>query len=365
MLRVAHVLNSPGRGGVPRVVHALIRHCDPNQISPHLFYLKNGNGSDLFVDMDIPHRIAKSASKATAMMELVGFLDKHRIDILHTHSYRPNLYARMAGSVLRPTGLNIIAHYHNEYSDKWSNQALVLERQLAGVTDVGLAVSGAVAANVAEQVGLDCDVLENGIDRHRVTSGCRTRGRIALGLDLKTTAVGLIGRICRQKGVDTFIEAALLLSHQMLEAHFVVVGDAEDASLAETLRDRVNASGLEHRVHFAGHREDMADVLAALDILVAPSRWEGFGLVLAEAMAAGIPVVASKVGGIPGVVGQAACLIPPQDPQALAQSLMKIARDEILQSRMRKEGIQEAARFDWTVSAKKLTTHYLRVGKRP
>lgn len=363
-LRVAHVLNAPGSGGVPRVAHALVRHADPDRIAPHLFYLKPGTGPDLFDDIDMPRRAAASGSKALAMTELVAWLDSHRIDILHTHSYRPNLYARMAGAVLRHTGLKIVAHYHNDYSDKWTGDALVLERRLASVTDAGLAVSEAVAGHVADRVGLTADVLENGIDLQRVTGGDRRAGRRALGLPAGDPVVGLVGRVCWQKGVDTFVDAALELCARGPAAHFVVVGDHEDATLVGKLRARIAAAGLEDRITLAGYREDMADVLAALDLLVAPSRWEGFGLALAEAMAAGVPVVASAVGGIPSVTGHAARLVPPDDARALACEISALLTDPAARDAMRTAGLAQAKRFHWAGSAAKLEAHYNRLGAR-
>ncbi|MDU8943184.1 glycosyltransferase [Ovoidimarina sediminis] len=360
--RVAHVLNSPGRGGVPRVVRALVTHADPGRISPHVFYLKNGRGDDLFEDLDIPRRVAASGSKSAAMTELVGWLDAHRIDILHCHSFRPNLYGRMAGAVLRPAGLRIVAHYHNDYSDKWTGDALHLERRLAGVTDAGIAVSEAVADHVAKRVGRVPDVIENGVDFGRIRGGNRGAGRARLGIAADELAVGLVGRICRQKGTDIFVEAAISVLASLPQVRFLILGDPEEAALQRLLQDRIVAAGLSGRVTFAGHRDDMADCLAALDILAAPSRWEGFGLMLAEAMAAGVPVVATAVGGIPAVASGAATLIPAEDPEALALAILALLRDPGRRAAMRAAGLSAAERFDWAMSATKLDAIYERIG---
>lgn len=359
MLRVAHVLNSPGHGGVPRVVDALIRHSDPMRIAPHVFYLKPGQGTP--VSSDIPIRVATTASKASAMTELVAFLDHHGIDVLHTHSYRPNLFGRMAGAMLRPAGLQIVAHYHNDYDDKWDAEALCVERRLAAITDTAFAVSASVAAHVAERVGLVCEVAENGIDRARVIGGDKARGRTALGLGACGPVIGLVGRVCRQKGVDIFVDAAIELAATLPQAQFVIIGDREDAGLAADLWSRIDLAGLTGRFRFSGHREDMADMFAALDLLAAPSRWEGFGLMLAEAMAAGVPVVASRVGGIPDVLGEAGMLIPPEDPTALADAIGAVLSDSQRRAAMINLGLTRAARFDWARTAGRITQAYERV----
>ena len=358
MLRVAHILNSPGRGGVPRVADALVRHADRTRIAPHAFYLKAGVGTDLMEDLDIPRRSATSDSKAAAMMELIAFLDHHKINILHTHSFRPNLYGRMAGAVLRPAGLKIVAHYHNDYSDKWDAEALTVERRLAAVTDVGIAVSTSVAADVAERVGLVCELVENGIDQPRVTGGNWTRGRVALGVPKDAHLVGLVGRVCRQKGIDTFVEAAIITASQWPDAHFAVIGDAEDKDLLTRMTTEISKAGLADRIRFAGHRDDMADMLAALDVLAAPSRWEGFGLMLAEAMAAGVPVIASAVGGMPDVLGDAGLLIPPEDPMALAKAMTTLLNDEARRTGMAGWGLNQSKRFDWTRASSRVCAIY-------
>lgn len=368
MLRVAHVLNSPGRGGVPRVAHALVQHCDPGEVASHVFYLKagaeTGPGEDLFDDMDIPRRVAATSSKASAMTELVAFLEQHRIDILHCHSFRPNLYARMAGAVLKPTGLRIVAHYHNDYSDKWSADVLLLEQRLANLTDAGVAVSASVAEQVAARVGLACEVVHNGIDPARVCGGSREIGRASFGFSPDHIVIGLVGRICRQKGVDSFVEAARRVARRLPTARFVIVGDGEDAALTASLEQGIARDRLTDRIRFSGHRSDMATVYAALDLLVAPSRWEGFGLVLVEAMAAGVPVLACRVGGIPAVVGDAAELVATADNDALSDRMLALATCPERRAALAAAGRCQAARFDWRVAADQTTALYRRLGKR-
>ena len=366
-LRVAHVLNSPGRGGVPHVAAALIRQADPARISPHLFYLKDGAAPDLAAGLNIPCGRG-SGGKSGAMLALVNWLGAHSIDILHTHSYRPNLYGRMAGAVLRPDGLRIVAHYHNDYSDKWRDPAiLAAERRLAAVTDAAVAVSDAVARQVAEAVpGLPAlEVIENGVDRARLAAaGARAQTRSELGLEPGQTVVGLVGRVCHQKGVDVFVEAALALVARYPEARFLVVGDLEDRALHARLSEEISTAGQHHVIRFTGYREDMGAVFAALDVVAAPSRWEGFGLVLAEAMAAGVPVVASRVGCIPSVVGNAARLVPSEDPAALAAEIGALLADPKARATLVRAGRIRAERFDWSRAAACLDALYHRIAGR-
>ena len=362
ILRVAHVLNARARGGVPHVANALIRRADPALLSPHVFYLKPGDGPDLMEDIDIPQGTG-AGGKTGAIIDLMNWLDANRIDILHTHSYRPNIYARLAGAVLRPSGLRIVAHYHNDYSDKWQEPAILgVERRLAGITDAAIAVSDAVARHVAEKVPeyAAIDVIENGIDRVRL-AGDRQAARADLGLEPRQLTVGLVGRVCRQKGVDTFVEAAVRLAPAHPAVRFLIVGDVEDKALAADLGRRIAGAGLDRAIQFAGYREDVGAVYAALDVLAAPSRWEGFGLVLAEAMAVGLPVIAAHVGGIPAVVGNAARLVPPDDVAALAAEIAALLADPSERTRLAQAGEAEARRFDWDNTAERVHAVYRRI----
>ncbi|MCB2134491.1 MAG: glycosyltransferase [Rhodobacteraceae bacterium] len=362
---VAHVLNTPGLGGVPRVVRALVDLTDRRRYRPAVFFLKQGEGLDLFSGLDAAVETAgQDRGKTGAIAALAAFLEARNIGILHTHSFRPNLYGRMAGALLRSTGLKIVAHYHNDYTDKWSDPtAIALERSLGRITDARIAVSGAVAAHVAEMTGAapeNLSVIRNGLDLGRLAFADRSRGRAALGLAEGQICVGLVGRICAQKGVDTFVEAAERLLPDLPHTRFVVLGATEDHALADSLRARADAT---HRqaIRLVGHRDDIGDLLAAFDILAAPSRWEGFGLAIVEGMAMGLPVVASGVGGIPEVAAGTARLIPPNDPQELAAALKALIIDERLRSKLGRAGRRRALEFDWAATASAVDALYDRL----
>lgn len=365
--RVAHVLNSPGRGGVPHVAHALIRHADRSRLAPHLFHLKPG--PDTEPALDCPSATATGhGGKTGAMAELLGWLADTRIDILHCHSFRPNLHARLAGAALRP-GLKIVAHYHNTYDDKWSDpQALALERHLGGVTDARIAVSGAVADHVSHRLGVargSIEVVGNGIDPTRLANSHRARGRVRLGVDDDAQLIGLVGRLCRQKGPDVFVEAALALLRHRPDLRFVVVGDIEDNPLADDLCGRIAAAGQDKAIRLVGHQNHVGDILSALDILAAPSRWEGFGLAIAEAMWLGIPVVASAVDAIPEVTGGAAILVPPDDSRALAAALAGVL-DNPSAARIRATTAQARANdLTWSVASARVQAVYDRIIQCP
>ncbi|MEZ5912476.1 MAG: glycosyltransferase family 4 protein [Paracoccaceae bacterium] len=362
---VAHVLTSPGNGGVPRVVRALVSRIDRRRYEPSVFFLKPGEGLDVFRDLDATVEMASIArGKTGAIAALAEFLAAQRVAILHTHSFRPNLYGRMAGALLRADGLRIVAHYHNDYADKWADpSAIALERRLGRITDARIAVSNAVAGHVADWTGADEDsvsVIRNGLDLDRLVSADRARGRAALGLGEGHVCICLVGRICAQKGVDVFIDAAESLLSDLPQARFVVLGVTEDKALSARLRARAEAAPRQ-AIRLLGHREDLGDLLAGCDILAAPSRWEGFGLAVVEGMAMGLPVVASAVGGLPEVTQGAAYLIPPDDPASLAAALRRLVDNPPLRAEYGRAARLRSATFDWAKTADAVERLYDRI----
>ena len=136
--------------------------------------------------------------------------------------------------------------------------------------------------------------------------------------------VGFAGRLIREKGVDVFLRAASLVAGVVPEARFVVIGAGRLRGELEALAGDLGL--LEERVRFLGFRDDAADLIAALDILAVPSRSDGTPLVVGEAMIAGVPVVVSRVGGLPDQVThrQTGLVVDPEDPEGLAAALVSL-----------------------------------------
>ena len=133
-------------------------------------------------------------------------------------------------------------------------------------------------------------------------------------------------------------------------AHLVIAGDGENAA---ELRRLTSALGIADRVHWLGWRSDAADLMAAFDLLLVPSLGEGFGLVLLEAMARRVPVIASRVGAIPEVIahGESGILIEPRDVEALAQAMARLLDDRALRKYM---GLLGAARLEERFSVERM-----------
>jgi glycosyltransferase involved in cell wall biosynthesis len=161
----------------------------------------------------------------------------------------------------------------------------------------------------------------------------------------RSAVVGFAGRLTPEKGADVFLRAASLVARVVPEARFVVIGDGRLRRELEALAGDLGL--LEESVRFLGFRDDAADLIAGLDILAVPSRSDGTPLVVGEAMTAGVPVVASRVGGLPDQVThrRTGLLVDPEDPEGLATALVSLllAPDEARQ--LGEAGRAYAARF--------------------
>jgi glycosyltransferase involved in cell wall biosynthesis len=153
--------------------------------------------------------------------------------------------------------------------------------------------------------------------------------------------VGVVARLQPEKGVANFLEAAARVSGAFPDARFVVVGDGP---LREELLDLARRLGISERVCFLGYRTDSRALMALMDLLVVPSLTEGSPLIVLEAIAAGVPVVASAVGGIPDQLrhGKEGLLVPPGAPDALGEALAALLRDPEYARRLGEAGRRRA-----------------------
>ena len=281
-----------------------------------------------------------------ALLRLVRYLRAERIEVLHAHLFYANVAARLAG---RLAAVPVVLTAHHD-TDLWMGpHHRFVERLTAPMSDRVLACSEAVRRFAIERHGLDAGrvvTLHNAIDVEAIPAAAegRARARALLGAGPEDRLVGTLGRLHEpKKGLRPFLSAAARVAAADPRARFVLIGDGP--ALHEL--ERFAASlGLGDKVRFAGARTDAETLLPGLDLLVQPSLWEGFGLSALEGMAAGLPVVASRVGGVPEVIrdGVDGILVPPGDPVRLAEAMTAILRDPGRAARLGASGRARARR---------------------
>jgi len=165
--------------------------------------------------------------------------------------------------------------------------------------------------------------------REEVADREKIRIRDDLGIDAEGSLVGTVGALDEHKDHRTFLEAARRVHEERTEAFFVIVGSGP---LEAELKALASELGLEDRVVFTGFREDAEKIIASLDVFAFSSRMEGLGTVVLDAFSLGVPVAATRAGGIPEMVeeGETGLLSPPGDPEGLAGNIVRLLGDEAL-----------------------------------
>jgi glycosyltransferase involved in cell wall biosynthesis len=283
---------------------------------------------------------------------------EHRIDVVHCNSQKSLM---VAGPPARLAGARVLWHAH-------------VPSGLGRAFDVlgcFLAHMIVVNSNHVRRRFEGCPggvrnlrVVPYGIDTERFSV---TRDgsdiRREFGIAGSDQVIGYVGRLEEEKGTQVLIEAVPAILGELPAARFLIAGEASDeqAEFEALAEERVRQLGIADRVRFAGFRNDVPDLIAAMDVVVVPSLREAFGLVNVEVMACGRPLVATRVGGIPEVVedGATGILVPPADSGALADAVIGLMRDPDRRRAMAEAGRRRAAAlFDIRAHVSKMQALY-------
>ena len=267
------------------------------------------------------------------VLKLRDFLQVLQPTIVHTFLLTGSLYGRFAAMM---AGVPIVIGTEvNIYENKRPSHARFEEWLMRG-TDAVIASAKSVKDFYVGQVGADAakvEVIYNAVDWSQLeTTMSRDQLRASIGVPQDVIAAGIIARLTEQKAHRVLFEA--MAQHASLQQlHLVVVGDGD---LRESLTHLVEALGLRQRVHFVGARRDLGNILNAIDLFTMPSLWEGLPLSLVLAMGAGLPVVTTRVAGIPEVVQHdvSGLLVSPGRSDELADALSRVIEDASLRRRL-------------------------------
>jgi glycosyltransferase involved in cell wall biosynthesis len=327
-VRIAHVLSSLHLGGQERVALDLAtfqRAAGAEVTALSLAPRPEGPlGADFRSAGVTVETFEKHAGVDLALVLRLGVWMRGRFDLIHTHNPGALLYGAPAAALAR------IACVHTKHgANPRGGRRLVANRMAARLVDAFVAVSPETADVARQRSEVDesklC-VIANGIDLERFVRdpAARDATRAALGIDRDAWVVGTVGRLAVEKNQGLLLRAIAPLLEP--NGHLLVVGDGP---LAGSLAALARELRIERRVHLLGARSDVPALLNAVDVFALSSVTEGLPLVIPEAMAIGIPVVSTAVGGIPTVIedGKTGFLVPTGDEAALRARLADLQRD--------------------------------------
>jgi len=279
---------------------------------------------------------------------------KNLIEIVHTYNFYSNVFAVPAA---RLAGASVIVASIRDAGFPLSPVQKRVHRIACSMADCIVTNADAIRRRLVQEgyPARKIVVIPNGVEAPKqVAAGSGTPLRRELGIPATAPLVAVLARLEKVKGIEYFLEAVALLAGQFAEARFLVVGDAC------RVRNRSGAPGTDYRkeleavasrlairdrVIFTGLRDDVPRMLSEIAVSVLPSLSEGLSNTLLESMAAGVPVVATRVGGNPEAVedGATGLLVPSRDPAALARAIALLLQDRTLASRLGRCGQQRVA----------------------
>jgi glycosyltransferase involved in cell wall biosynthesis len=267
---------------------------------------------------------------------LLRYLRSRRVDVLHAHKFGSNVWGVAFGRAFR---VPVVIAHEQTWSYRGSPHRVALDFVIGRLADAFVAVSSADGERMVTVEHVPAEkvvVIPNAQIPRAPAAGEDLRDQ--LGLSADDQLIGTVAVMRPQKALSVLVEAFARLADRHPRAHLVLGGDGP---CEPELRELVARSGLDERVHFLGMRQDVPEILRSLDVAVMSSDFEGTPLFALECMAAGTPLVATRVGGLPDLVddGVTGTLVPPRDPAALGAAI-----DELISEPDRRETIAAAAR---------------------
>ena len=382
MIHVVHLIETLGPGGAERLLYTNLKHFDPERVRSTVItvYEHGTHWIEPIKALGVPvvnlnchgtRDIPKGISR------LRTWLRANRPDLVHSHLWAANVIGRIAG---RLAGVPVISSVHNPDHEPqaWSDGADVslIKRHAAKAMDrwsanLGstrmVAVSDYVRKSAVRDLHFPLDSIDLvynpfDVDLMKAPVGQnRTELLHEVGLPVESQILLNVARVSPQKGLLYAVRALPEILRQYPKVHLLSVGATTDPRWTAELKREAEALGVADRFHMLGARSNVVDFLRACDIFVFPSLYEGLGIALIEAMAAGCVCVATNTGPIPEVVqdGKDGVLVPPADADALARAVCDLLSNPARRSELGAAAKQTAfSKFQPKEQAEQLTRVY-------
>jgi glycosyltransferase involved in cell wall biosynthesis len=338
----AHVHRIAGIGGSERHLLALLPGLRAQGVEPAFVGLDvPGSRTDAFYDelerSSVPYARLPAGRDLDPLLarRLATAMRRLGAELVHTHLVHADVYGAAAAATLR---LPLVSTKHNDDPFRAGTFRHV-ERAVTRRTRAVIAISEALQRFLVERVGIPAakvTVVRYGLDAPPAAWGPNPPFAVPAGVRVLLA----VARLVEQKGLDTAIRALPAIRRE----HDAVLVVASDGPERPRLAALARELGVADEVVLLGRAGDVAALYRAADVLVHPARWEGFGLVLLEAMLCRLPVVATRVSAVPEVIvdGETGTLVPPDDPDALACAVSALLADDALRERYAASGLERA-----------------------
>jgi glycosyltransferase involved in cell wall biosynthesis len=353
-LRIVYLIDKMGAGGAQTHLRSLASRLDRERFSTEVVCLTRGGVSADRLRLEgVPVTVLGvsrlySPSAVPAFLRFAARLRRLSPAVVHTYLSTANVFGSAAARAALIEGL-ITTRRDTGFADGWlMRRALSLTNRWARRV---VAVSEDTARIARQREGIAeprLTVIPNGVDLDRFgPTGRRDEARAALGIPLSARLLATVSHLTPIKGIDVLVEAAPAIRAAVPGAHFLVAGRGIEQ---ERVQRRIHALGLGKEFRLLGSYDDVPGLLEAADLFVLPSRSEGQPNAVIEAMAMGLPVVASRVGGVPEVArhDREALLVEPDEPERLAGACREVLTTPDLAERLGRAG-RERARAEFSL----------------
>lgn len=347
-IKIMQLIPTLGLGGAERVVVDLAKNLDREKFSVKVVCLKSlgelaADLSAAGISVELLGR--PSAPIIFSFFKLIKFLKRERPDIVHTHLFGADFYGRLAA---RLAGVKIIVSTEHNLNFAEGFLKKIAKSATGRLANSIIAVSSAVKDYLIKKEGISANkikVIYNGVAAEKFLYPERNYQRAG------TLTIGAIGRLTRQKGFDYLIKAVAQVNGDW---QCLIAGDGEEK---EKLFGLIKSLSLENKIKLIGWEKNTPEFLKKLDIFVLPSRWEGLGIVILEAGASGLPVIASNIDGIKELISdnQDGLLFPGGDETKLAEKI-KFLLEQPAERKRLGENLRQKVNANF--SAKKMAAEY-------
>jgi glycosyltransferase involved in cell wall biosynthesis len=357
-------------GGAERMLLNTIRLLPPDHFRCSLITFKIDESLELFKDLPCPCQILPLRNTydwnaLQTALKIRNFIRREKVQIVHTFHETSDLWAGLIAKMSAPLSL---VSSRRDMGILRSGKHRVGYRLMNSRFDLVLAVSEEVRRFCIETDHLSPDkvmTLWNGLELERVPARNGTGSlRSILGVDISSPIVATVGHVRPVKGIDVLVETAGIVSGKFPKTIFLIIGRNPESSYSRQLAARIEELGIQANVRFFGESEEIGSLLNMCDLFFLPSRSEGFSNALIEAMACGLPCVATRVGGNAEAVeeGQSGYLVDNEDAIAAADRIARLLGNPVAAKAMGQAG-REIVEKKFTANAMitRLTQHYERL----